>query len=505
MAAPRVPVPDPRLVEVLRTDLLAAGYTVDGLADVLGPVAGAALARDQAVAARAVLSRSAEPAAVLARLFVLGDVVRADEVAAALAATGVAGARGAGLVEASGGEVRALVDLRPYAAVDAAGDAEWWVASDLGSFATGQPVQPDHVLGVGGASTTLAQLAVRRRVARVLDVGTGSGVQALHATRHASAVTATDVSVRALGFTAFNAALADVDVDLRLGSLLEPVTGSRFDLVVSNPPFVVTPRTGRVPGYEYRDGGLPGDEVVRRLVTDVAAVLEPGGVAQLLGNWEHHPGTPWQERVGRWLDASGLDGWVVQRQVSDPAEYAETWVRDGGLPPGPRFDAMVEAWLDDFAARGVEAVGFGYLTLRRPLRGRPTLRRVEEHEGSVHQPLGEHLARCLEHHDLLVALDDDGVLARRWTVAPDVTEERHHVPGSAEPSAVLLRQNSGFGRAVNVSAVLAGAVGACDGELSLGAVVAAVAAVLGLPEGDVRAEVVGGVRDLATDDLIRPS
>ncbi|MGN0111547.1 MAG: SAM-dependent methyltransferase, partial [Cellulosimicrobium funkei] len=315
----------------LREDLAAADFTVDGVERVLGPVASAALHREQAVPARRALRdrgrEGADPTAALAALFLLGDDVPRRALDAALGRTGVDGARRLGLVEAAGAgdddAVRALVDLRPYAATDAAGPVTWWLSSDLGELATGRRLAPDHVLGAGGASLTLAQVTVRTPVGRVLDLGTGCGIQALHAARHARAVVGTDISRRALGFAAFNAALDaafDEDsgdspsagpggaaptgrVELREGSMLEPVAGERFDLVVSNPPFVITPRAagGALPDYEYRDGGRSGDDLVRDLVTGVGAVLEPGGVAQLLGNWEHRRGIPWDERVGAWL------------------------------------------------------------------------------------------------------------------------------------------------------------------------------------------------------------
>ena len=71
---------------------------------------------------------------------------------------------------------------------------------------------------------------------------------------------------RALAYARFNAALAGVALDLRAGSMLEPVRGETFDLVVSNPPFVITPRGGAtadsgdggrtgVGEFTYRDGG----------------------------------------------------------------------------------------------------------------------------------------------------------------------------------------------------------------------------------------------------------
>lgn len=509
----------------LRDDLAEAGFTVDGVERVLGPVAAAALHREQAVPARRALrDRHGDPAAALATLFLLGGEIPRRALDAALARTGSDGAHRLGLVEAAGAgdddAVRAVVDLRPYAASDAAGPVTWWLSSDLGELATGRRLAPDHVLGAGGASLTLAQVTVRTPVGRVLDLGTGCGIQALHAARHSRAVVATDISRRALGFAAFNAALdapvpADGEhgaaVELREGSMLEPVAGERFDLVVSNPPFVITPRAagGVMPEYEYRDGGRAGDEVVRDLVTGVGAVLAPGGVAQLLGNWEHRRGVPWDERVGAWLDEAGLDGWVVQREVQDPAQYAETWIRDGGTTPEREPDAWAAAygaWLDDFATRDVEGVGFGIVTLRRPLDGgRPTLRRLEEHTGSVRQPLGGHLAASLAAHDWLASRDDAALAAERLAVAADVTEERFHAPGAPDPTVVLLRQGDGLGRAVQASTGLAALVGASDGELTVGQLVGAIAALFEVPADDLAGELLPAVRGLVRDGFLTPA
>ncbi|NMR19788.1 methyltransferase [Cellulomonas fimi] len=535
-----VPRHDPAQLGALRADLTAAGFTVTAVEDLLGPVASAALHREQplpALRATAPLVLSGSSAlrgataptsadvpggedadartAALVRVFVLGRGVPRVALAAALPTLGVDGAARLGLVQAAGAgrddEVRARVDLRPYEAEDAAGPVRWWLVSDLGEVATGRALRTDHVLGVGGASTTLAQVTVRDRRRRVLDLGTGCGIQALHAARHAEAVVGTDVSARALAFARVNAALAGVGperVELRAGSMLAPVEGEQFDLVVSNSPFVITPRTPGVPAYEYRDGGRAGDAVVRELVTGVGAVLAPGGVAQLLGNWEVRRGEEWHERVGSWLDEAGLDGWVIQRELLDPAEYAETWIRDGGVTPDrdrAAWDVQYGAWLDDFATRDVVAVGFGILTLRRPATGRPTLRRLEEHTGTVHQPLGGHLAASLAAHDWLTVRDDSALAAAHLVVAPDVTEERYLRPGSVDPEVVLLRQGGGLGRAVQAGTALAGLVGACDGDLAVGQVVGALAALLEVPADDVAADVLPSVRGLVRDGLLIPA
>lgn len=512
---PQAPVVVPELLDALRADLSAAAYTVEHVEELLGPVAAGALDRGEALPALRATDPTSpggdDPAAVLTRAFVLGTPVGARALAAALPALGVEAARRLGLVDVAGrgadDVVRARVDLRPYAATDGAGEATWWVASDLGELATGGALRTDHVLGVGGASVTLAQATVRDPRGRVLDLGTGCGVQALHASRHAAHVVATDLSTRALAFARFTTALAGLGEDrvaLRAGSMLEPVAGEAFDLVVSNPPFVITPRHADVPAYDYRDGGRAGDDLVRDLVTGVGAVLAPGGVAQLLANWEVRDGEQWHERIGAWVDASGLDAWVVQRDEQDPAQYAETWIRDGGTTPADRdaWTTRYGAWLDDLASRDVASVGFGIVTLRRPVDGAPTLRRLESQTGPVRQPLGPVIAAGLAAHDAVTHLTDDDLAASHLTVAPDVTEERYLEPGAGDPRVVLLRQGGGFGRAVQAGTALAAFVGACDGELTAGQIVGALGALLDVPAADVAADVLPTVRGLLTDGLL---
>ncbi len=366
------------------------------------------------------------------------------------------------------------VDLRPYAFVDDAGAGSWWIVSDLGELALGAALDEEHVLGIGGATTTLSGLQVPVPVRRVLDLGTGCGIQAMHARRFADQVVATDISRRALDIARFNAQLNGLDgIEFRLGSLFEPVAGERFDRIVSNPPFVITPRTQGVPSYEYRDGGMVGDALVETVLTGLAEHLEPGGTAQLLGNWEYHWGVDGLDRVRAWFDRTDLDAWVIERERQDPAAYAETWIRDGGTKPGtPESDRLMAAWLDDFATRRVTGVGFGYVVVRRPSApraqtgGSSQLRRFErvpETLGSNPAGLGATVARVLDAATWLAAHDDTALAAAHLRVAGDVTEERYYWPGNDDPTVMTLVQGGGFGRRVDADTALAAFVGACDG------------------------------------------
>ncbi|MGL5819201.1 MAG: DUF7059 domain-containing protein [Phycicoccus sp.] len=494
------PRADPDLVARLRADLVGAGFTVDGVTDLLGALAAAALDREQALPARRVTTSSDLPAAVLVRLFTLGDAVDSREVDAVLPTLGARGAIALGLAVPEGDAVVATCDLRPYAA----DGRNWWVASDLGELATRHPLRPDHVLGIGGASTTLASWTPRPQVARALDVGTGCGVQALHLRAHADTIVVTDVSERALGFARFTAALDGASWEVRSGSMLDPVAGETFDLVVSNPPFVITPRTGVVPWFQYRDGGVAGDAVVRDLVRGVGAHLVPGGIAQFLGNWEVPRGSTWTDRVTGWLHGTGLDAWVVQRETQDPAQYAETWARDGGHHPGTAdFGTMYAAWLDDFAARDVEAIGFGVLTLQRPATHRPVFADLMDVPWPVESPMGERVRAGLASRTWLVEHDDRAVLDVAWRCADDVHEERHLLPGATDPAAIVLRQGGGLRRRLSLTTVTSALVSVSDGRMTARAAAAAIAGILGLDDEVVRTEVVAFVRDAAKDGLLQ--
>lgn len=495
----RPPRVDEGLVGALRTDLRAAGYTVDRVNDLLGPLAAAALLREQTLPAQRVTAASDAPLSTLVRLFALGDPVDARDVARALPTLGTEGARRLGLVRAEGDGLVAECDLRPY------GDqtCQWWVASDLSEQSTGRPLRPDHVLGIGAASTTLAAWTPRREVGTALDVGTGCGVQALHLRRHARSVTVTDVSHRALDFARFNAALNEQDWRVCTGSMLEPVAGQQFDLVVSNPPFVITPRSGAVPHFEYRDGGRAGDDVVAELVRGVGPLLAPGGVAQFLGNWEIPEGADWRDRVREWVDASGLDAWVVQRDIQDPAEYAEVWARDGGHHSGTaEFAGMYAAWLDDFASRGVGSVGFGVITLQRPGTDRAPFVDLTEAPGPVALPMGPAVEAGLSARTWLAEHSAQEVLAERWRLADDVTEHRHGRPGAEDPSVILLHQGGGLRREVRLSTASAAYASVADGELSAEQAVVAIAALLATDVTAVRAEVLSVVIDCVKDGLL---
>jgi hypothetical protein len=213
------------------------------------------------------------------------------------------------------------------------------------------------------------------------------------------------------------------------------------------------------------------------------------------------------------LDDAGLDAWIIEREVQDDALYAQTWIRDGGTRAGVSFDELEDAWLDDFESRGVTRVGFGYVLLRSPtVPERPAVpelvegrwRRLERIDGPVAPGLSAHIDATITAHDWQAAFDDDALARTMLTVAPDVTEERHYWPGDENPAVMNLRQGGGFARTYPLGTALAAVVGACDGELSVGAICAAVAQLLGVDFDELLAEVLPDIREFVTVGILRP-
>ncbi|MFF1543806.1 methyltransferase [Streptomyces sp. NPDC058291] len=495
----------PEVAALLREALLAASFTADGLLELLGAPAYAALARSETVPALRA-TRGDTPLETLVRLFLLQQSVPHARVAAFLPVR--ACVESGWLAPACADEVAATVDVRPYGGPDG---EDWFIVSDLGcavggaggSATGGRQADAEVVLGVGGASTTLAGITVRRPVSAALDLGTGSGIQALHAARHATRVTATDLNPRALHVTALTLALSGAPAaELRQGSLYEPLRDDEtYDLIVSNPPFVISPGAR----LTYRDGGMGGDDLCRSVVQGAGDRLNEGGFAQFLANWQHVEGEDWQDRIRSWVPR-GCDAWIVQREVQDVTQYAELWLRDAGDHRGDQaeYRARYDAWLDEFEARKVKAVGFGWITLRRTTAAEPVIS-VEEWPHPVEQPLGDTVLAHFERLDHLRAHDDAALLAGRFRLAAEVVQEQVGLPGAEDPEHVVLRQNRGMRRATKVDTVGAGFAGVCDGSLSAGRILDAIAQLVGEDPVLLRDRTPAQIRLLVEQGFLEPA
>lgn len=349
------------LAPALRSGFLAAGYTVDGLEAALGTAGLSALERSDAAAVSRIAS-GAGSAGELLRLFVLGEPLPRERIAELLPELDLSLALRAGLLAPAGGgaeagPLAAALDLRPMDI----GSGSQWVFSDVDGSMVRTRTRPDHVLGVGQASFSLLNIAPPATGGSVLDLGTGCGVLLLGRSAARRRV-ATDITPRCLDFAAATHAINGIEAEYRLGSWFEPVAGARFDQILANPPFVIG--TDEV-GHTYRESGLHLDGATELVLRESPAHLVPGGTAAVLGAWILRSDEDWRSRLASWLPESGVSAWILMRDLSDPEQYAWTWLTDeGGDPRTPEFAEAERRWLEHFEREGVSGVGFGYIYLR---------------------------------------------------------------------------------------------------------------------------------------------
>ena len=325
--------------------------------------------------------RAGDPRAALVRVFVLGERVARDSLP--IPAERLADA---GLLELDGENVVARVRLTPFGGLLVAHEAD--------------PGDPDYVAGISAASRTLATLTVRRPFERALDVGTGSGIEALLAARHAQTVVATDINPRALEYATLSARLNGLSIDLREGSLFDPVAGETFDLIVANPPFVVSPDSD----FVYRDSSLPGDAICREVIRGAAAHLRPGGYATVLCNWICRTREQRWEPLAAWVEGLDCDALLLAHGAIDPFRYAARW-NEPLRKDAEAYGRAVGRWLDYYEREQIAALGIGAVILRG--REGPGWVRGFNAPRPATGSASEHILRLFSATDRLARLRDD--------------------------------------------------------------------------------------------------
>ncbi|MBN4926374.1 class I SAM-dependent methyltransferase [Hoyosella rhizosphaerae] len=422
-----------RSAPLLRTAFERHEYNSDTLVTVLGPAGLAALDRGEPAPIRRAC-RNAGHLGTLISLFILGDPVPVAEAAEALAPLSVDGATESGYIRVDGDEVTALWDIRP---LDTGNGTRWMISDHDGSLRP-RTVRPDHVLGVGAASLSLLRATPTEPVQTVLDIGTGCGVQALHAATYAQDVTATDISERSLMVTAAASALNDIPIDLLHGSWFEPVSGRTFDQIVANPPFVVS---GPSVELTYRDSGLELDGASEIMVRESLEHLNPGGTAILLASWIHQSGHDWRSRVASWLPDHGVDAWFVQRDIADLELYVSTWLRDADVDLRTAAgQARQEQWREALHDQNVDAIGFGFVYLRHT--NSPSDILCEDLTQAFEDPLGD---EALAYFQRVAWLRDHDVLNATYQLNPAVVLEKVLTPGSEGWQPYVTRIHRGDG------------------------------------------------------------
>ena len=477
------PTPDRAAASALGAALRRVGYTEEAIVDLLGDEGPGTDTAEVPVHERR-LHLWPSTLATTVRLLLLQLPVELDDVSEALGREGVDALVGIGLAQSDGAVLTPRARIVPAEGLLMAFDG----------FARGEDDPVGYVASYTPTASWLAALTPRRRVGRALDVGTGNGVHALLAAGHSDQVIATDVNPRALAYTEINAALNGIDnIETRLGSLFEPVAGERSDLIACNAPYVVSPESK----WQYRDGGLPADELSERVVRTAAASLTDDGMAALLVSWVAESGEEPDERLGEWLDGSGCDAWVLSLNAADPLDHAAGW-NEHLSADAAAYGAALDEWLAYFDSLGVGWISEGAVLLHRR-GGQAHALRVDEVDEDDLEFAGDQIERVFTAQARLAALADDDALADEVAVlAPTVRVEQRLAPGSREADTWLVL-DEGTNAEYELDPDVAEVVALFDGDLTLGRAIARVGRAFDLERrelAELRDDSLAEVRDL---------
>ncbi len=398
-------VGDPSRYQRIRDVLEKANYTDQGVSAALG-IENLGKLRERKLPALLRRVNDGSTLEVLIRLFVLGQPVDVASAQRALAPMTVAEWQEMRLIDVTSSSVVGCLQLRCYEGLVFTYD-----------FPRGRGGLPqDYVMGVSPSSLVLAGMTVRRKNGSTLDVGSGCGIQAILAAAHSDRVVGVDCNPRAIGLARFNAGLNAIhNAEFREGNMFAPVRGERFDLIVSNPPFIISPENR----HFFLNSGLEGDEICRRIVQEAPGFLKNGGYCILNANWAVIEKEDWRARLASWFEGTGCDGLVLQQESPDLGEYAASFIQIENHEEA-EYLRLFDKWMEYYAKHRIVGIGQGVLVMRRAA-GRANWFGVEPFPASIAYPAGDDVAQLVEARTLLHSLPDEkGFLDVRLRLAPNV-------------------------------------------------------------------------------------
>lgn len=449
----------------VRAALRTAGYSDEGITRTLG-VDHLSQLRERRLPALLRRTRGGSPVETLARAFVLGQEVEEAAMAGAAGPAGLEDWEKLGLIARSAGGVRPEVQLRCYQG--------WVLAYDFARLGEGG-LRPDYVMGVSPSSLMLAALTVRRAVETGLDMGSGCGIQAMLAARHCRRVVGVDCNPRAVAMARFNAVFNGVtNVEFRLGDMFAPVAGETFDLIVSNPPFIISPDFRHM----FLNSGWESDDASRRVVQEAPRYLRQGGYCVLNANWAVVEGEDWRARLAGWCAGSGCDGLVLQQETAEPDRYAALLIQTGEAS-AEEFARAFEQWMDYYAERHLTGIGAGVVVLRRE-SGRPNWFAVEPGPADIAVASGGTVEQLFALRAWLAGSGDAELLEARLKLSEDVRLEQSCAArdGVWRPVAMRLHRTGGLGFVGTIDGHGAALLAGCDGTRTVRQQIATLAGAL---------------------------
>ena len=422
------PALDPQspVLQRLREILKSSGYCDAGIAP---SVSEEPLPLPDAGAAPTTLN-------TLLRLFFMSEDCSSHSVAAALHPLTLDQLIAAGILSSDGTLVSSLIRVQPYQNL-------FFV------FHRDAPdVTPEESLMlVSPSSLEVAHLMTRRPSRNALDIGTGCGFLASLLAPFCKHVHAIDVNPAAVRAAEFNARWNGLsNISFQAGNLLEPVRGQRFDLIVCNPPFLITP----VPDvfssrFLFKHSGLVGDTFCINLAREASQLLEDGGYFHMMFQWEEPRDAPWSSNLEKSFSGLDCDVWVARIMTITAEQYVAEWIE--GLSETEQSDAelLTQRALQYFQDKNIATTSTGLLTLRRAAHRKNYLWFDEAPEDRS-EPYGASVAALFETRAYLAQLSDSALLQEQLRVSPNLTmlQTSNLQGGEWLPSATELQLTQGL-------------------------------------------------------------
>jgi hypothetical protein len=314
-------------------------------------------------------------------------------------------------------------------------------------------------------------------------------------------VVATDLNPRATEFAGFNVWLNGVkNVDCLTGDTFEPVQGRTFDLIVSNPPFFVTPSTDQI----YCENSMELDGYCRELVRAAPRYLNEGGFLQITFEWVQVSGQSWQDRLAEWLKDTGCDAWALRSYARSGAAYASE--RIGGMMPYSPLTAnrRFDEWMAYYRTRGVEEIHGGILALRRR-SGKNWIRIEDVANLDCTQPFGESIVELFNNQDRLEAdVSMDQMMAWKPRLPSDarIDQQLRLVEGEWKPFSMQLGRPGALPSSLALDSQVADFLRACDGDRTLYQLAQDLAAAVKVDPDQVRQQCCAVMRKLVERRLV---
>ncbi len=357
-------------------------------------------------------------------------------------------------------------------------------------------------MGPGITTLDLIHLMPRHPGA-VLDLGCGAGTLALlAAVRGAPRAVGVDINSRAVALARFNARLNQNSAEFRVGDLVEPVAGERFDQVFSQPPYVVQPPG--VAATTYLHGGPSGDELAIRFAAAVPAVLAPRGRAIFYFDSALGPRRPLRDRLNDALGSAPVDLHILAAPGPSPDLQAVAYASIEVPDLGESYPETVRRYREHLESTGASRFIRALVILTRSDRsGERTSFQLPA--GGFSGLDAEALDAFLSGLDLSRAPDTE-LLATPVRVSPQARFVEEHLPSDpqGEPKRSIRFERRALGTDREISEGGQALFAALQAAPSVAAAVETFAAACEEEPAAVMKEVIGFVRDgLARALLVR--